>query len=95
MTITEAARLAKVLLNDPSSATGAAARDLTCPVTVEARVLADLWDLVMAAAAGKKATPYARPWLPEKKPRPARTVKPSRRMSKDEFHARWAQLTNA
>lgn len=94
MTITEAGRLTAQLLDDPSSATGAAARGLTCPVSVEARVLADLWDLVMAAAAGKKATVYKRPWLPESKPRPVRKVKPRERLTKDEFHARWAQLTN-
>lgn len=93
MTITEAARLAAQLLDDPSSATGAAAHGLTHPVSVEARVLADLWDLVMAAAAGKKATVYKRPWLPESKPKAARKVKPRERLTKDEFHARWAQLT--
>lgn len=92
MGLGEAARLMGVLLTDPSSSTGAAAAGLTEPVSLEARVLADLWDLVMGAAAGKKATPYKRPWTPEPK-RATRRIKPDARLSKDDFHAHWAQLT--
>ena len=80
------------LLSDPSSSTGAAAAGLTEPVSLEARVQADLWDLVMNAAAGKKATPYQRPWTAKAK-RATRRVKPTERLTKDDFHARWAQLT--
>jgi len=82
MGIAEAARLMGQLLTDPSSATGAAAAGLTEPVSLEARVLADLWDLVMGAAAGKKATPYQRPWTTTPK-RATRRVKPAVRMTKD------------
>lgn len=92
MSLGEAARLLDQLLHDPSSSTGAAAAGLSEPVSLEARVLADLWDLVMGAAAGKKATPYKRPWTPAPK-RATRRVKPNARLSKDDFHARWAQLT--
>lgn len=92
MGIAEAARLMDLLLRDPSSAVGAAAAGLSEPATLEARVLADLWDLVMGAAAGKKATPYKRPWAPEKKPR-TRVVKPAARMTVNDFNARWAELT--
>lgn len=92
MGIGEAVRLLGRLLDDPSSATGAAAAGLTEPASLEARVLADLWDLVMGAAAGKKATAYKRPWTAKPK-RAARRIKPDTRLSKDDFHARWAQLT--
>lgn len=92
MGIAEAARLMGLLLKDPSSAIGAAAAGLVEPVTLEARVIADLWDLVMGAAAGKKAVPYKRPWVPEKKPR-TRVLKPAARMTTDDFKARWAELT--
>jgi len=92
MGIAEAVRLMNQLLTDPSSATGAAAAGLTEPVSLEARVMADLWDLVMKAAAGKKAVPYKRPWTTKPK-RASRRVKPSVRMTKDDFHAQWAQLT--
>lgn len=92
MGLGEAARLMGILLADPSSATGAAAHRLTQPVSLEARVIADLWDLVMGAAAGKKAVPYKRPWMPEKK-RPTRVLKPAARITQDEFKARWAELT--
>lgn len=92
MGLAEAARLASVLLDDPSSRLGAAAAGLKEPATLEARVIADLWDLVMGAAAGKKAVPYKRPWQPEKT-RPARTVKPTSPLTVDDFHSRWRQLT--
>lgn len=92
MGIGEAVRLMSRLLSDPSSATGSAAAQLTEPVSLEARVIADLWDLVMGAAAGKKAVPYKRPWAPEKK-RHKRVLKPAVRMTKDDFKARWAELT--
>lgn len=92
MGLGEASRLMVVLLADPSSSIGAAAAQLTEPVSLEARVLADLWDLVMGAAAGKKAKPYKRPWTPEPK-KATRRVKPAARMTKDDFHAHWAQLT--
>lgn len=92
MSLGEAARLLDRLLLDPSSATGAAAAGLAEPVSLEARVIADLWDLVMGAAAGKKATPYKRPWEAPKK-KHTRVLKPSQRTTKNEFKARWAQLT--
>jgi hypothetical protein len=92
MGIAEAARLMDLLLRDPSSATGAAAAGLAEPVGLEARVMADLWDLVMKAVAGKKAVAYKRPWAPEKKPR-TRVVKPATRMTVNDFNARWAELT--
>ena len=91
MSLGEAGRLMGILLTDPSSATGSAAAGLVEPVSLEARVVADLWDLVMGAAAGKKATPYKRPWVADKKPK-TRVMKPAVRVTQDEFKARWAQL---
>lgn len=66
MSLLEAARLAKILLTDPSSATAAASQDWDYPISQEASVLADLFDLTFAANSDpKKARPKPhaiRPW---------------------------------
>ncbi|WP_028474093.1 hypothetical protein [Nocardioides alkalitolerans] len=68
MTITEAARLVHQLMVDPGSHTFAAANEWTYPMSREAIVTADLFDLQHASKTGKKKPdPYPRPWPDPKK----------------------------
>lgn len=91
MTVTEAARIAAVLAEDPSTATGAALAGLAMPVSLEAIVLADLFDLQMARAV-KRPEPYRRPWIARRKP--SRRIGQGTRLTPADFHARWAELTD-
>lgn len=58
MSLQEAARLAKTLLADPSSATAASLQGWSHPISREALVLMDLFDLDHQVAAGKKVKPH-------------------------------------
>lgn len=59
----EAWSLTRTLLADPSSHVAASVAGWEHPFGVEAQLLADLYDITLAAAAGKrKAKPYPRPW---------------------------------
>jgi hypothetical protein len=59
----EALRLVERLAADPSSHVAAALQKWSRPVSAEALVLMDLFDLQHKVAAGKKSTkPYPRPW---------------------------------
>lgn len=62
MTFTEAARLAQGLLLDPSSHSFAALHEWDYPMSREALVQADLFDLEHAGRTKKKPKPYPRPW---------------------------------
>ena len=62
LTISEAARLATLLLGDSSSMTGAAASGWSRPATSEALALADVFDLLARANSKSKPRPYPRPW---------------------------------
>jgi len=68
MSIHEAARLAEILLRDPSSAVAAAVQEWDHPISQEAIVLADLFDLTFLANSDpKKPKPKPhglRPWKP-------------------------------
>lgn len=72
--------LAVQLLSDPTSYLCAAASDWPYPVSHEFRVLADLYDLTLYKAAGKKGRsrvkPYPRPWRDPKAPRRSSTQLP-------------------
>lgn len=66
VSIFEVARLVVIVRADPSSAIAAAVEGWDHPITREALVLMDLFDLDMAVAAGKKKPkPYQRPWKQE------------------------------
>lgn len=59
----EVARLVVILRSDPSSAIAAAMEGWDHPISREALILMDLFDLDMAVNAGKKKPkPYPRPW---------------------------------
>ena len=59
----EAIRLVGILRADPSSALAAAMEGWDHPISREALILMDLFDLDMAVNAGKKKPkPYPRPW---------------------------------
>ena len=58
MSLSEAARLAQTLLADPSSATAAALQGWSHPISREALVLMDIFDLDHQVAAGKKVKPH-------------------------------------
>jgi len=58
MSIHEAARLAQIVATDPSSATSAALQGWDHPVSREALILMDQFDLSHTAAAGKKVQPH-------------------------------------
>ena len=62
MPIGEAIRLTEVLSADLSSHLCASLNGLKYPWPREADVMANLFDLVGSALAGKKHKPYPRPW---------------------------------
>lgn len=62
MTLIEAARLSAILRNDPSSATAAAIEGWAYPISREAMLLADIFDIQHASKAKKRPKPYPRPW---------------------------------
>lgn len=64
VTLPELARLVDILMADPSSMVAAAIEGWTHPISREAAVLMDLFDLNAAAHSGKKKpAPYpGRPW---------------------------------
>lgn len=64
MSLAEAARLTVILRADPSSAMTAAVEGWTHPVSREAAVLMDLWDLEHAKAGPKRRAEYPRAWKP-------------------------------
>lgn len=62
MSLAEAARLVAVIRSDPSSALAAAIEGWEHPVSREAAVLMDLWDLEAAKSGAKKPPTYPRVW---------------------------------
>lgn len=62
VTLSELARLVEILRADPSSALAAAVEGWDHPVSREAAVLMDLWDLEYAKTGAKKRERYRRPW---------------------------------
>jgi hypothetical protein len=58
----EAARLARIIRADPSSAVASAIEGWDHPVSRETAVLMDLWDLEAAKSGMKKPPRYTRPW---------------------------------
>ena len=62
MTLIEAARLSAILRNDPSSAIAAAVEGWAYPISREAMLLADIFDIQHASKAKKRPKPYPRPW---------------------------------
>lgn len=58
----EAIRLVRILRSDPSSMLAAAVEDWDYPLSREAAILADVWDLEYAKAGAKKAERYPRPF---------------------------------
>lgn len=67
MTWGEAIRLTQQLQLDPSSHVSASVRDWTHPLSYEAAFIADLVDVQIARAIGKKAKSRPRPWDPKPK----------------------------
>lgn len=61
MTLTEAARLVRILRSDPSSYLAAAVEGWDYPFSRELAAAADLWDLEHAKAGTKKPARYPRP----------------------------------
>lgn len=61
-TLQELARLIEILRADPSSALAAAIEGWTHPVSREAAILMDLWDLEAIKSGAKKPPKYERPW---------------------------------
>lgn len=62
MSLTTAARLTKIIRSDPSSALAAAVEGWDHPVSREAAVLMDLWDLEAAKSGAKSPPRYPRVW---------------------------------
>lgn len=62
MTLAEAGRHAATLRRDPSSAICAALEGWAHPISREAMLLADLFDLQHMSKAKKRPKPYPRPW---------------------------------
>lgn len=58
----EAIRLVRVLRSDPSSMLAAAVEDWDYPMSREASILADVWDLEYAKTGAKTAANYPRPF---------------------------------
>jgi hypothetical protein len=71
MTITEAARLASQLVNDPGSATAASVIGWNHPLDWSGIVLADLFDLVHRALSEGTVEPH---WVRPAAPRPVRVI---------------------
>ncbi len=85
MTLGEARRLVDILAGDPSSRTCAALNGWDYPISAEAMVLADLFDLWTT----QDSEPYSRPW-----PRPDSTVLgKGTRLTPAEFRSRWKELS--
>jgi hypothetical protein len=59
----EAMRLLTVLAADPSSHLAAALAGWSHPMSREAMILADLFDVQLASKSKKKPQPYPRPWV--------------------------------
>lgn len=62
MTLSEAARMVEIIRADPSSALAAAVEGWDHPVSREAAVLMDLWDLEAIKSGAKRPPQYTRPW---------------------------------
>lgn len=62
MSLSEAARLVEIIRADPSSALAAEIEGWAHPVSREAAVLMDLWDLTAIATGTKRPPRYERPW---------------------------------
>jgi hypothetical protein len=62
MSLAEAGRLFEILRADPSSALAAALEGWDHPVSREAAVLMDLWDLEAVKSGAKKPPKYPRVW---------------------------------
>lgn len=62
ITLAELARLVYLIRSDPSSALAAAIEGWDHPVSREAAILMDLWDLTAIATGTKKPPRYERPW---------------------------------
>ena len=86
----EAVRLTRQLATDPSSHVGAALAGWEHPVSREALVLMDLFDLQHRSKAKQTPDPYRRPWPdPNKK-----QVGTGTRLTPDEFKAQWKRLAD-
>lgn len=85
MTYGEALRLAGVLARDPGSQVAAAVAGWEYPMTREAAIGADQYDLAHAVAAGGRSRPkpYPRPW--DKR----RVTRSSRPLTLAEYRARY------
>ncbi len=81
----EAWRLAEVLAGDPSSRTCAAINGWDYPMSAEAIVLADLFDLWTTA----DAAPYKRPWPPPG----SKALGKGTQLTPAEFKSRWKELS--
>lgn len=68
----EAWRLYLILAADPSSQIAAATHNWSHPVSREALVLADLFDLQHASKAKRRPSPYPRPWVASERKRRGR-----------------------
>lgn len=62
MSLAEASRLVGIIRADPSSALAASIEGWDHPVSREAAVLMDLWDLTAAVTGAKRPPKYTRPW---------------------------------
>lgn len=83
MTYGEAWRLLRLLALDSSSQVAAAFSGWNHPVTTEAKVLMDLFDLQHQSKSKSKPKPYPRPWPDRNRTRTA----PDPRLSQDEIIA--------
>lgn len=62
----EALRLVRILRSDPSTMLAAAIEQWKYPLSREAAILADMWDLSYAKAGAKKREQYPRPFATKK-----------------------------
>jgi len=83
MTWGEALRLVRILTLDPSSQAAAAVAEWDHPISREAVILADLYDLQHQSKSKKKVTPYPRPFGSRRR----KKVKPSPSLSQDQIIA--------
>lgn len=63
MSLTTAARQVQIIRSDPSSALAAAIEGWDHPISREAAILMDLWDLEYAKSGTKKPSRYPRPYV--------------------------------
>ena len=66
ITLAELARLVAILRNDPSSMIAASIEGWNYPMSREAAIFADLYDLQYAKTGAKKRIQYPRPWKRDK-----------------------------